>query len=67
MNDNTFIQRLIDEKNQLNEKVEKLESFLMSEKIAEIEPIQKTLLSIQIHAMKTYLSTLIERIAWLSR
>jgi hypothetical protein len=67
MNDNTFIERLFEEKNQLNEKVEKLESFLMSEKIAEIEPIQKTLLSVQLHAMKTYLMTLIERIAWLSR
>jgi len=63
----TFLDRLFEEKEQLNERIEKLESFLSSEKAVEIEPVQKSLLNVQLNAMRTYLMCLIERTAWLAR
>jgi hypothetical protein len=50
----TFHQRLIQEETELNEKIEKLEVFILSEAFAKIEPEQSRLLLIQIEAMRTY-------------
>jgi len=57
-----FKTRLLEEKDQLEEKVEKLEAFLQSNKSNEIDQIQLALLGIQLPAMKTYLRCLDERI-----
>lgn len=58
-----FKQRLVEEKAQLNERIEKLEAFQSSEKFNEIDPVQMTLLNCQVHAMRTYSQILLERIA----
>lgn len=60
-----FKERLIEEKTQLNEKIEKLEAFTLSEKFQKIEPFQMSLLNVQLFSMKTYSQILVERIAWL--
>lgn len=49
-----FKARLIDEQTQLDEKLEKLNEFNRSEKVENIDPIQKDLLLIQAGAMYTY-------------
>ena len=59
---NDFKIRLIDEKEQLEEKLDKLDAFLMSEKVDTIDDTQKALLFVQATAMNTYLQCLIERI-----
>lgn len=61
----TFKERLIDEKEQLNEKIEKLEAFTLSENFSKIEAIQMSLLNAQLFAMKTYSQILLERLVWL--
>lgn len=61
----TFKERLILEKQELNEKIEKLEAFVESENFSKIEPVQMSLLNAQLFAMKTYSQILVERIAWL--
>lgn len=62
INMSTFKERLDEEKAQLNEKLEKLRAFIDSEKFQEIDPVQMTLLNIQIKAMETYSQCLLERI-----
>lgn len=62
-----FIQRLNDEKQQLDEKIEKLEAFTQSEKFQEVEPVQMSLLNIQLSSMRTYSQCLVERITWLKK
>lgn len=62
---NTFKDRLIEEKAQLNEKIEKLESFTLTDNFKKIEAVQISLLRAQLLAMKTYNQILAERIAWL--
>ena len=57
-----FKTRLIDEKTQLEEKLNKLDAFLMSEKVSGIDDVQKALLQVQATAMNTYLQCLLERI-----
>jgi len=57
-----FKTRLIDEQKQLEEKLDKLDAFLISEKINEIDDIQKALLQVQAVAMNTYNQCLKERI-----
>lgn len=57
-----FRTRLIDEKEQLDQKIGKLNDFRMSEKISEIDQTQATLLNIQYFAMQTYSQCLLERI-----
>ena len=57
-----FKTRLIDEKTQLEEKLNKLDAFLMSEKVSGIDDVQKALLQVQATAMNTYLQCLKERI-----
>ena len=59
---NDFKTRLIDEKNQLEEKLNKLDSFLVSEKVNSVDDVQKALLQVQATAMNTYLQCLKERI-----
>ena len=57
-----FKSRLVEEKNQLEEKLNKLDDFLSSEKVNGIEDLQKALLHVQATAMNTYLQCLKERI-----
>lgn len=59
---NTFKERLLEEQQQLNEKIEKLESFTLSDKFKEVDEVQMSLLNIQLIAMKTYSQILLERI-----
>ena len=58
----TFLERLRDEETQLSEKITKLQNFVYSDKFREIEEIQKSLLKIQLNAMKTYQVCLNERL-----
>jgi len=58
----TFKERLTAEKAELSEKMEKLRAFIASEKFKEIDPVQMTLLNIQVKAMETYSQCLLERI-----
>ena len=57
-----FKTRLIEEKNQLEEKLDKLDAFLVSDKVDGIADVQKALLFVQATAMNTYLRCLEERI-----
>ena len=57
-----FKTRLIEEKNQLEEKLDKLDAFLVSDKADDIADVQKALLFVQATAMNTYLRCLEERI-----
>lgn len=61
----TFKERLIEEKLQLDEKIEKLEAFTLSEHFQKLEAVQMSLLNTQLFAMKTYSQILVERLAWL--
>ena len=54
--------RLETEKVELEEKLNKLDAFLVSEKVKEIDDVQKVLLRVQATAMNTYLQCLKERI-----
>lgn len=60
-----FKSRLIEEKAQLDERLEKLQSFQSSEAFQSIAAVQQTLLNVQANAMATYSQILLERIAWL--
>lgn len=62
----TFYERLLTEKSELDEKIEKLDAFQKSEKFKEIDPRQMSLLNIQAQAMATYSQCLLERVALLS-
>ncbi len=55
-------ERLIKEKSELSVRLEKLRLFIASEKFTEIDPVQMTLLNIQLKAMETYSQCLLERI-----
>jgi len=57
-----FKDRLTKECDELIEKVEKLQIFLTSEKIHEVNPIQHDLLVIQLAAMTNYMACLGMRI-----
>ena len=57
-----FKTRLIAEKDELKEKVEKLRVFLESKKSEEIEEFQLTMLRVQLSAMNTYLGCLLARL-----
>lgn len=57
-----FKSRLVEEKSQLEEKLNKLDDFLLSEKVKDIDDVQKALLYVQATAMNTYLQCLKERI-----
>ena len=57
-----FKTRLVDEYNQLEEKLNKLDAFLISDKVDGVEDVQNALLHVQAAAMNTYLQCLRERI-----
>lgn len=57
-----FKTRLETEKVELEEKLDKLDAFLVSEKVNSVDDVQKALLQVQAAAMNTYLQCLKERI-----
>lgn len=57
-----FLKRLREEKAELSEKMDKLRGFILSEAFKKIDPVQMTLLNIQIKSMETYSQCLLERI-----
>jgi hypothetical protein len=59
---NDFKTRLENEKFELDERLDKLDAFLVSDKIKEVDDVQKALLQVQAVAMNTYLQCLKERI-----
>ena len=61
-----FKERLVQEEKDLTEKLEKLNAFNGSDKVDQIDPRQKALLSIQAGAMYTYVRCLQERISILN-
>lgn len=63
----TFKDRLLEEKAQLDERGNKLDAFIKSENFEKIEPVQRSLLKIQLQAMVTYGQCLMERISWLEK
>ena len=63
----TFKERLIQEKAELDEKIDKLSAFINGDNFVKIEAVQQSLLSVQLRAMQTYSLILVERIAWLDR
>jgi len=62
MKEQEIKERLIEEKTQLSEKLEKLRNFIASDEFTEIDSVQMTLLNIQIKSMETYSQCLLERI-----
>jgi hypothetical protein len=58
----TFIERLLQEETELNEKKSKLESFIGTENFKTIAKEQQALLKIQVNAMTTYSEVLNQRI-----
>lgn len=63
----TFKERLLVEKQELDEKRSKLEAFQNSDKFKDIDAVQMSLLNIQSQSMATYSQCLLERIAWLEK
>ena len=57
-----FKQRLLEEQVSLEEKLDKLDSFLESEKSGHIDDVQMALLKVQATAMNTYNQCLKERL-----
>ena len=57
-----FKTRLVEEQAQLEEKLDKLDAFLVSEKVKDVDDVQKALLQVQATAMNTYNQCLKERI-----
>lgn len=63
----TFKDRLLEEKQQLDDRAGKLDAFINGDKFHTVSDIQKSLLSIQLAAMLTYSHCLGERLAWLQK
>ncbi|ATV65110.1 hypothetical protein CTM86_00060 [Fusobacterium pseudoperiodonticum] len=57
-----FIERMIVEKNELQDKVTKLENFINGEKFKELKGLEQVYLKEQLKFMKGYLSVLRQRI-----
>ena len=57
-----FKTRLAEEESQLQEKIEKLYDFIQSDKIDTVGAFQKTMLLIQLDAMRTYWRCLTARV-----
>lgn len=57
-----FITRLWDEKNELDQKITKLEAFTNSDNFNSIDNVQRSLLRVQLNAMATYSKVLEERL-----
>lgn len=58
-----FKERLINEEIELRKKTEALHDFTKGNRIHKIDPLQKTLLQIQLETMRAYLKCLTSRIA----
>lgn len=58
-----FKSRLNEEKNELKEKLQKLNGFIPTENFEKVDDVQKALLKTQAQAMATYLTCLEERLA----
>jgi hypothetical protein len=65
--ENTFLDRLKVEKNELLEKVTKLAMFLNSDKVDSLSDANELLLKQQLEAMNTYLNILIIRVELLEK
>ncbi|ATV35453.1 crAss001_48 related protein [Fusobacterium pseudoperiodonticum] len=57
-----FIERMVIEKNELQDKVTKLENFINGEKFKELKGLEQVYLKEQLKFMKGYLSVLRQRI-----
>ena len=57
-------QRVVEEKFQLDDKIQKLEAFLASDKVQHVDGHEITLLGSQLQAMKTYSAFLNARIQY---
>lgn len=57
-----FKTRLVEEQVQLEEKLNKLDSFILSDDFNKIDDVQKALLQVQATAMNTYNQCLKERL-----
>lgn len=57
-----FKERLVIEQEELSNRLDKLNDFLLSEKVNNIDDVQLALLQVQATAMNTYLQCLNERI-----
>ena len=57
-----FKSRLLEERSELSEKIEKLKDFLNSSKTKQVEDVQLALLEVQVYSMDTYLECLDKRI-----
>ena len=55
-------QRVVDENKELKEKIDKLQSFMLSPKWKELQDIDQYLLSSQLQVMQTYSQILFQRI-----
>lgn len=64
---NTFKDRLLEEKAQLDDRGNKLEAFIKGDKFETVHPVQQSLLKIQLQAMVTYGQCLMERLSWLEK
>lgn len=62
-----FFTRLLEERNQLEEKLDKLDEFLMHKEADNLEPEDLSLLKVQATAMNTYLQCLVQRIEAIRR
>ena len=62
-----FIERLIDEKNEVSGRAAKLEVFVDTDKFKEIDSEQQMLLRIQLKSMHTYIQCLHERLVLLQK
>lgn len=60
----TFKERLMDEKVELDVKIDKLYDFTISDNFKEIEEIQQSLLIVQLQVMKSYSVILDERLIY---
>jgi hypothetical protein len=63
----TFKDRLLAEQIQLGERAEKLDTFIKSPAFPSISSIQQSLLRVQLAAMDTYNSCLLERLTWIDK
>lgn len=61
-----FVQRLLDEKAQLDERIGKLRAFTESEKFATVDAVQQELLKKQLPVMEEYSSILEQRLTALN-
>lgn len=58
----TFVERMITEKDELQDRVTKLENFINGEKFKELKGLEQVYLKEQLKFMKGYLSVLRQRI-----